>query len=80
MGEKLNGAVPIVTGLTGVAGLIDLIPDNITKVACLIGICWTLVLIFTVIRKSISDRKKSKSDAEIAELTIEKLKIEVGKK
>lgn len=72
MNDKLiSGSVSAGTGVTGLFGMISMIPDGITKVACLVGIIGTIIASAVTIRKQVVNEK-------ISELTIKKLKKEIG--
>ena len=73
MKDKLiNGGITATTGATGLVGMINMIPDNITKVACLVGIVGTCAVIMSTVIKCMYDSKKSA-------LEIEKLRLEIKK-
>lgn len=73
MTDKLiSGGITTGTGATGLVGMTAMIPDGIAKVACLVGIFGTFVVIIATI-------VKSRFDAKISELTIQKLKLEISK-
>lgn len=72
MKDKLiGGGITSGTGMTGLAGMAAAIPEGITKIACVIGIFGTIVVIIVTLIKCCADSK-------IAELQIKKLKKEIG--
>lgn len=48
---KMGASVAASTTAAGISTWVDLIPDDIGKVATLVGICLSLVYIFTTVRK-----------------------------
>ena len=58
-------AVAMSTTGTGMGTIFDLIPDDIGKLATLIGIVLSTVLIYTHSRRMMMDSKKSKLELEI---------------
>ena len=58
-------AVAMSTTGTGMGTIFDLIPDDIGKLATLIGIVLSSVLIYTHTRRMMMDSKKSKLELEI---------------
>jgi len=73
MKDKLiSGGVGVVTGATGFAGIVEMIPEGISKVACLIGICLSVIVCIVTVRKSTYD-------CDIAKLEIERIKLEISK-
>lgn len=48
---KAGASVAASTTAVGVSSWVDLIPDDIGKVATLVGICLSLVYIYTTVRK-----------------------------
>ena len=58
-------AVAMSTTGTGMGTIFDLIPDDIGKLATVIGIILSSVLIYTHSRRMIMDAKKSKLELEI---------------
>ncbi|MAF42841.1 MAG: hypothetical protein CMI54_01550 [Parcubacteria group bacterium] len=60
-------AVATTTTSTGVGTILDLIPDNIGKLATLVGIILSSVLIFTHLRKGTIEYRKTKLEMKILE-------------
>ena len=62
---KVASLVSTVTTGTGLGTILDLIPHNIGKLATLVGIVLSLVLIYTHLRKGHLEYKKTLLEIEI---------------
>jgi hypothetical protein len=62
---KIASGVATGTTGTGIGTVLDLIPDDIGKLATLIGIVLSSVLIYTHLRRYAMDSKKNKIDMAI---------------
>lgn len=62
---RVAGVVSTTTMGSGMGVILDLIPNDIGKLATVVGIVLSLVLIFTHLRKGFIERKKIQLEIEL---------------
>lgn len=73
--QRTAAGVSAVTTATGISSILEWIPDDIGKLATLVGIVLSLVLIFVHLINGYSEHKRIELENEKMKLEIEKLKI-----
>lgn len=71
---RLAAGVSTGTTGTGLVTWLDLIPNEIGKLATLVGICLTLVLIVVHVRKMHSDSREARLREELLQTQIDQLR------
>lgn len=68
---KAAHTIAVATVTTGVSTLLDWIPDDVGKLATLLGIVLTTVLIFTHIRRGQCEHEKAQLEIELLRRKLE---------